>query len=71
MSVTPQIGDDNSVLLNLRPTISRTIGPGVRDPNPQLTEVVSLIPEIQTREMESLIRVNNGDIAVMGGLRLS
>ncbi len=68
MSVTPQIGDDNSVLLNLRPTISRIIGPGVRDPNPQLTEVVSIIPEIQTREMESLIRVNNGDIAVMGGL---
>ncbi|MEE8150805.1 MAG: pilus (MSHA type) biogenesis protein MshL [Nitrosomonadaceae bacterium] len=68
MSVTPQIGEDDSVLLNLRPTISRTIGPGVRDPNPALTNVVSLIPEIQTREMESLIRVNNGDIAVMGGL---
>jgi MSHA biogenesis protein MshL len=68
MSVTPQIGDDDSVLLNLRPTISRTIGDGVQDPNPQLTNVPSLIPEIQTREMESLIRVNNGDVAVMGGL---
>ncbi|TFH12392.1 MAG: type II and III secretion system protein [Nitrosomonadales bacterium] len=68
MSVTPQIGDDDSVLLNLRPTISRTIGPGKQDPNPQLVNVVSMIPEIQTREMESLIKVNNGDIAVMGGL---
>lgn len=68
MSVTPQIGDDDSVLLNLRPTISRTIGDGVQDPNPQLTGVPSLIPEIQTREMESLIRVNSGDVAVMGGL---
>ncbi len=68
MSVTPQIGDDDSVLLNLRPTISRTIGDGVQDPNPQLTDVPSFIPEIQTREMESLIRVNNGDVAVMGGL---
>jgi len=68
MSVTPQIGDDESVLLNLRPTISRTIGPGKQDPNPQLVNVVSIIPEIQTREMESLIKVNNGDIAVMGGL---
>ena len=68
MSVTPQIGEDDSVLLNLRPTISRTIGPGVQDPNPALTNVVSLIPEIQTREMESLIMVNSGDIAVMGGL---
>ncbi len=68
MSVTPQIGSDDSVLLNLRPTISRTIGPGKQDPNPQLVNVPSFIPEIQTREMESLIRVNNGDIAVMGGL---
>ena len=68
MSVTPQIGKDDSVLLNLRPTISRTIGPGKQDPNPQLVNVPSFIPEIQTREMESLIRVNNGEIAVMGGL---
>lgn len=68
MSVTPQIASDGSVLLNLRPTISRTIGPGKQDPNPQLVNVPSFIPEIQTREMESLIRVNNGDIAVMGGL---
>lgn len=68
MSVTPQIGNDDSVLLNLRPTISRTIGPGKQDPNPLLVNVPSFIPEIQTREMESLIRVNNGDIAVMGGL---
>jgi MSHA biogenesis protein MshL len=30
--------------------------------------VVSRIPEIQTREIESLLRVKSGDIAVMGGL---
>jgi len=30
--------------------------------------VVSQIPEIQTREIESLLRVKSGDIAVMGGL---
>ena len=30
--------------------------------------VVSQIPEIQTREIESLLRVRSGDIAVMGGL---
>lgn len=68
MSVTPQISDDGTVLLNLRPTISRTIGAGKQDPNPSLNGVTSIIPEIQTREMESLMRVNNGEIAVMGGL---
>lgn len=68
MSVTPQISDDGTVLLNLRPTISRTIGAGKQDPNPSLNGITSIIPEIQTREMESLMRVNDGEIAVMGGL---
>ncbi len=30
--------------------------------------IISRIPQVQTREMESLIRVTNGQIAVMGGL---
>jgi general secretion pathway protein D len=66
MNVTPQISDADSVLLNVRPSISRIVG-NVPDPNPSLT-VTSNIPVIQTREMESLIKVNSGQIAVMGGL---
>jgi general secretion pathway protein D len=69
MSVTPQISETDSVLLNVRPSISRITG-FVNDPNPLLAQanVVSQIPEIQTREMESVLRVNSGDTAVMGGL---
>ena len=68
MSVTPQISESNSVLLNVRPTISRIIGTK-RDPNPILpASIPNLVPEIQTREMESLMSVNDGDIAVLGGL---
>jgi general secretion pathway protein D len=66
MSVTPQISENNSVLLNVRPTISRITGTK-RDPHPSLT-IPNLVPEIQTREMESLMSVNDGDIAVLGGL---
>ncbi len=66
MNVTPQISDADSVLLNVRPSISRIVG-NVPDPNPSLL-VTSNIPVIQTREMESLIKVNSGQIAVMGGL---
>jgi general secretion pathway protein D len=42
----------------------------VSDPNPALAEagIQSLVPEIQVREMESVLRINNGDIAIMGGL---
>lgn len=69
MSVTPQIRDTGEVMMNVRPTISRIIG-YVTDPNPALAQhnTVSKVPEIQTREMESVLRVPSGQIAVMGGL---
>jgi general secretion pathway protein D len=80
MTVTPQISESDTVLLNLRPTISRKIG-DVADPNPSLSNpcgvgvqncatpaIQSLIPVIQTREMESLLRVQSGQVAVLGGL---
>jgi general secretion pathway protein D len=69
MSLVPQISEADTVLLNLRPTISRKIG-DVADPNPSLAlaGVTSLIPVIQTREMESVLRVQSGQVAVLGGL---
>ena len=79
MNVTPQIGANDEVVLNLRPTISRLNGfvedPGValslalaRQSGAQLPDVSSRVPEIQTREMESVIKVRDGQIAVLGGL---
>lgn len=71
MSVTPQIASNEEVTLNVRPTISRIIG-YVQDPNPALSNavvpVVSNIPVIQAREMESILKVASGQVAVMGGL---
>ena len=76
MNVTPQISEADTVLLNLRPSVSRIVD-YVPDPNPSLKkssqnnfneDIVSRIPVIRTREMESVIRIDNGNIAVMGGL---
>ena len=67
MNVTPQISEADSVLLNVRPSVSRIVD-YVNDPNPSLGAIVSRIPVIRTREMESMIKVNSGQIAVMGGL---
>lgn len=69
MNVTPQISEHDSVLLNIRPSISRVIGT-VDDPNPALkaAKISSAIPVIRTREMESVIRIESGNVAVMGGL---
>jgi len=69
MSITPQISDNEVVTLNIRPTISRIVD-FKNDPNPVLAQagVTSPIPEIQVREMESVLKINNGDVAIIGGL---
>jgi MSHA type pilus biogenesis protein MshL len=69
MNVTPFITGDNEVILNVRPTISRILG-YVNDPNPDLARVgvQSAVPQVQVREMESVLRVADGDTAVIGGL---
>ncbi len=69
MSVTPQINDTDTVILNIRPTISRVTS-FVRDPNPALApfNIESSVPQIQVREMDSLLRINSGQTAVLGGL---
>lgn len=69
MSVTPQINDSDTVLLNLRPSITRFLS-WVNDPNPDLARVnvTSRVPVTSTREMESVLKIENNQIAVMGGL---
>ncbi len=79
MSVMPLVGEGDEVTLVLRPTLSRVVGyvedPAVpiylamaRNDRMNLAEVSSRIPQIQTREMESVIKVRSGDTAVLGGL---
>jgi general secretion pathway protein D len=66
MNVTPQISDDDTVLLNVKPSTTRLIR-FVNDPNPILT-IPNQVPQLRMREMESLIKVNSGQMAVLGGL---
>lgn len=79
MSVTPQVNENGNVTLNIRPTITRITG-YVTDPAPRLLAASTtgsttasanfdnLIPEIQIREMESLLQVRSGQTVVLGGL---
>lgn len=76
MSVTPQINENMAVTMNVRPTISSIVAQ-VPDPGPALiaatsgsniTVPVSEIPQIAVREMESILTVNSGQTAVLGGL---
>ena len=69
MNVTPQISDNDTILLNVKPTTTRLVK-FILDPNPELAKagVQNQVPQLRMREMESLIKVNSGQIAVLGGL---
>ncbi len=76
MSVTPQISDDDRVSLTVRPTVTR-LRPEknfVNDPNPSLCDanrtncILNQVPQIQVREMESVLQVGSGQTVVLGGL---
>jgi MSHA type pilus biogenesis protein MshL len=72
LSLTPQINDNGAVTLTVRPTISRISG-FKRDPNPILladpnNPQENLVPEIQVREMESVLQLISNQTAVLGGL---
>ena len=67
MNVTPFITSDDEVILNIRPTISRILQ-FIDTPTFGGNGVTSKVPEISVREMESVLRVANGNTAVIGGL---
>lgn len=83
MTVTPQISASGKITMNVRPTVSRVLE-FVEDPAVSIASanaiastpaggvapepVVSAIPVVQVREFESMLRVNTGQTAILGGL---
>jgi general secretion pathway protein D len=69
MAVLPQINDSDSIVLNVRPTIRRQVG-NARDPNPALQGQITQndIPLFETREFDSILRLQSGEAAVLAGL---
>jgi len=69
MSVLPQINEAEGIMLNVRPTIRRRVTSAF-DPNPALAAAgtVNEIPVFETREFDSMLRIQSGQTAVLGGL---
>lgn len=67
MALTAQISESGEIILNVRPTISSISG-FKDDPNPSLRDIPNRVPQIRTREIESVLRLRSGEIAVLGGL---
>jgi general secretion pathway protein D len=72
VNVIPSIDlESRTVSLALRPTITRVVNE-VQDPGVAFvaegTGIVSLVPELNVQEVDSVVRVNSGEAIVMGGL---
>lgn len=75
LTILPSVNlDTNEVTLSVRPTLSRVTGsvedPAVaflasQDPNLSITNEV---PVVEVRELDSILKVRNGSIMVIGGL---
>jgi MSHA biogenesis protein MshL len=69
MAVMPQINSSDAVVLNVRPTIRRRVD-SVTDPNPALQNAATqnIIPVFETREFDSILRLQSGQLGVLAGL---
>jgi general secretion pathway protein D len=76
MTVLPQVSGADAIVLNVRPTIRRKVG-AVLDPNPALRGTDPItgvafpqneIPLFETREFDSILRLQSGQIGVLAGL---
>jgi len=74
MAVLPQINESEAVVLNVRPTIRRRVD-SVTDPNPALqvtatnpNAIPNIIPVFETREFDSILRLQSGQVGVLAGL---
>ena len=74
MAVLPQINENDAIVLNVRPTIRRRVD-SVADPNPALqvsptnpSAIANSIPVFETREFDSILRLQSGQIGVLAGL---
>ena len=74
MNVFPYISEDDEIILNLKPSVNRILSyrqapsPAVFGTAGSSGAVQNLVPITRVREMESIMSLRDGEVAVMGGL---
>lgn len=61
LDVTPQIAEDNSVIMNIRPSISERVGQATSPDG-------SVVPIISVRATDTIVRALDGQTVIIGGL---
>jgi general secretion pathway protein D len=64
MNVLPQISSNGQVMLNLKPSLTRIVGP---PKTIAVTGATAESPNTSVREFESLITLRDGEVGVLGG----
>ena len=62
LTVVPQIGSDNVITLDVTPALSKILGVDTS------TTGLSSSPRVEVNQMTTLVRVNDGETAVIGGM---
>jgi MSHA type pilus biogenesis protein MshL len=62
LTVVPQIGSDNVISLDVTPSMTKIVGETVAK------SLLSSAPITETNQMTTLVRVNDGETAVIGGM---
>jgi MSHA biogenesis protein MshL len=67
LDVTPQINDDNQVILHIHPSVSEVVD---KDKSITMDGVTDTIPLAfsQIRESDNIVKANSGQVIVIGGL---
>ena len=77
--------ENNEIVMNIRPTLSRLTGESVKDPataiclanaiaqsdgkiDPSIVNLQQGVPQVDVREMDSVLRLKNNEIMVIGGM---
>ena len=72
MNVLPYITEDDNIFLNLKPTVTRVLdyrrAPTLTASGANTSAGDNLVPIVRVRELESVMSLRDGEIAVMGGL---
>lgn len=78
LTVLPSVDSaNNEIMMNVRPTLSRIVS-YVKDPTNALTSILNgvsinedadnLVPQVEVREMDSLLKIKSGQVMAIGGL---
>lgn len=68
LDVVPQIGDGGEIMMNIHPSITELVGEDVFPPGASGDEILANAPVLDIREVDTVVRVDNGHMLVIGGL---